>query len=76
MKYWEMIADGLSREGWSVGWSKFTSTIEGRKMWSADARKAEGARFVNQAEDLGAAFMELEMQCRKKREASAETSRD
>jgi len=51
MKYWEMIADGLSRKGWSVGWFKFTSTIDGRQMWSADARQKDGARFIVQAEE-------------------------
>lgn len=63
MKYWEMISDGLRRKGWSVGWFKFTSTIDGRQMWSADARQDDSARFVVQAEELGAAFLELEMQC-------------
>jgi len=63
MKYWEMIADNLSRKGWSVGWFKFTSTIDGRQMWSADAWNGEGPQFIVRAEELGSAFLGLETQC-------------
>lgn len=35
MKYWEIIADRLSKAGWSLGWvSAFDS--EGRTMWIVD----------------------------------------
>lgn len=63
MKYWEMFSDGLRRKGWSVGWFKFTSTVDGRQMWSADAANSDGRRLVVQAENLTVAFLELEAQC-------------
>lgn len=65
MRYWELIADGLQRDGWSLGWFSFASTKDGQSMWSADARKGDGVRIVVQAEDLTIAFLELETQCRR-----------
>jgi hypothetical protein len=65
MRYWELIADGLQRDGWSLGWFSFTSTEDDRSMWSTDATKGDGRRIVVQAEDLTVAFLELETQCRR-----------
>src|SRR5262245_51483052 len=59
MHYWELIADSLKREGWSLGWFGFT-TAEGVRMWSADAKCNDGPRIIVQAESLGTAFVELE----------------
>lgn len=62
-KYWEMIADDLSRAGWSWGmvgyWRK-----DGTRMHCVDAHRDDGCRFIVQADDLLAAFLELERQCR------------
>ena len=58
MKYWEIIADRLSKAGWSLGW---VSAIDrdGRTIWIVDAH-GYGKRFIVRAEELLAAFLELE----------------
>src|SRR6266404_6757043 len=45
VKYWEMIADNLSKAGWSLG---CVSAIDsnGRTIWIADAYRGDGKRFV------------------------------
>jgi len=44
-KYWEIIADNLSKAGWSWG---CVSAIDsnGRTIWIADAHRCDGKRFV------------------------------
>jgi hypothetical protein len=48
MKYWEIIADKLSKAGWS--WS-CVSAIDsnGRTIWIADAHRDDGKRFAVRA---------------------------
>ena len=50
MKYWEIIADNLSKAGWSLG---CVSAIDssGRTIWTADAHRDDGKRFVVRAEE-------------------------
>src|SRR5438874_4489937 len=59
MKYWEIIADNLSKSGWSWG---CVSAIDsnGRTIWIADAHRDNGKRFVVHAEEKLTAFIELE----------------
>jgi len=59
MKYWEIIADNLSKAGWSWG---YVSAIDsnGRTIWIADAHREDGKRFVVHADELLTAFVELE----------------
>ena len=59
VKSWEIIADNLSKAGWSWG---CVSAIdcEGRTIWIADAHRADGKRFVVHAEEKLTAFLELE----------------
>jgi hypothetical protein len=59
MKNWEVIADDLSRAGWSWG---YVSAIDshGRTMWIADAHRDNGKRFVVRADEKLTAFLELE----------------
>jgi hypothetical protein len=59
VKYWEIIADNLSKAGWSCG---CVSAIDsnGRTIWIADAHRDDGKRFVVRAEEKLRAFMELE----------------
>jgi len=45
VKYWEIIADRLSKAGWSLGWVSAID-CEGRTIWNADAHRADGKRFV------------------------------
>jgi hypothetical protein len=59
MKYWEIIADNLSKAGWSWG---CVSAIDsnGRTIWIADAHRGDGKRFVVRAAEKLSAFLELE----------------
>ena len=56
---WEIIADNLSKAGWSWG---CVSAIDsnGRTIWIADAHRDNGKRFVVHAEEKLDGFVELE----------------
>jgi hypothetical protein len=59
MKYWEIIADNLTKAGWSWG---CVSAIDssGRTIWIADAHRDDDRRFIVRAEEKLTAFVELE----------------
>jgi hypothetical protein len=59
MKYWEVIADKLSKAGWSLGWVSAVDS-EGRTMWIVDASRDNGKRFVVRSDEKLTAFLELE----------------
>ncbi len=63
MKYWEIIADNLSKAGWSWG---CVSTVdsEGQTIIVADAHRDDGKRFVVRADEKLTAFIELESSIR------------
>jgi hypothetical protein len=50
VKYWEIIADRLSKAGWSWG---YVSAVDsnGRTIWIADAHRDDGKRFVVRANE-------------------------
>ena len=58
VKDWEIIADNLSKAGFSVGW---VSAIDDhrRTVWIVDAHR-DGNRFIVRADERLTAFMELE----------------
>ena len=58
MKHWEIIADDLSKAGWSWG---CVSAIDsnGRTIWIADAHRG-GKRFIVRGDEMLTAFEELE----------------
>src|SRR6266576_465764 len=58
-KYWEVIADNLSKSGWSWG-CVATVDREGRTIWIADAHRGDRKRFVVRADEKLTAFLELE----------------
>ena len=58
MKYWEIIANKLSKAGWSLGWVSVLD-CEGRTSWIADAHRADGKRFLRAQVKL-TSFLELE----------------
>ena len=58
MKYWEIIADNLSKAGWTWG-CVATVDREGRTIFVADARRGDGQRFVVHADEKLTAFLEL-----------------
>jgi len=59
MKYWEIIADKLSKAGWSLGYVAAIDS-EGRTIWIADAHRGDGKRFVVRADEKLTSFLELE----------------
>jgi hypothetical protein len=58
-KHSEIIADNLSKAGWSWG---YVSAIDanGRTIFVADAHRDDGKRFVVRAGEKLTAFIELE----------------
>jgi hypothetical protein len=58
MKYWEIIADNLSKAGWSWG-CVATVDREGRTIFVADAHRYDGKPFVAHADEKLTAFVEL-----------------
>jgi hypothetical protein len=58
-RYWEIIADNLSKAGWSLGWVSAVES-EGRTIWIVDAHRDDGQRFVVRADEMLTAFLELE----------------
>jgi hypothetical protein len=54
-----IIADNLSKAGWSLGWVSAVDS-EGRTLWIADAHRDDGERFVVHADEKLTAFLELE----------------
>ena len=57
MKYWEIIADNLSKAGWSLRWVSALD-LEGRTIWIVDAH-GYGKRFIVRADELLTAFLGL-----------------
>jgi len=55
VKYWEIIADNLSKAGWSLGWVSAVDR-EGRTIWIVDAH-GDGKRFIVRANELLIAFV-------------------
>ncbi len=57
VKYWEIIADNLSKAGWSWG---CVSAIDsrGRTIWIADAHRDNGKRFVVRADEKAGCVLE------------------
>jgi hypothetical protein len=74
MKYWEIIADNLSKAGWSWG---YVAAIDrnGRTIWIADAHRNDGKRLVVRAGEKLTAFIELEWAIRLDTNGRADISR-
>jgi hypothetical protein len=58
-KYWEIIANNLSKAGWSWGCVSAIG-FNGRTIWIADAHRDDGKRFIVHADEKLTAFLELE----------------
>jgi hypothetical protein len=58
VKYWGIVADNLSKAGWSLGYVSAIDS-EGRTIWIADAR-CDGKRFIMRTDELLTAFLEVE----------------
>lgn len=58
MKYWEIVADGLTRQGWSWG---YTSVLTARgTVHIVDAHRGDSCRFIVHSDERLTAFLELE----------------
>jgi hypothetical protein len=63
VKYWEIIADNLSKAGWSWGCVSAVDS-RGRTIFVADAHQGNGQRFIVRADEKPIAFVELELALR------------
>jgi hypothetical protein len=59
VKYWEIIADNLSKAGWSWG-CVATVDSNGQTIFVADAHRDNGKRFIVTADEKLRAFLELQ----------------
>ncbi len=59
VRYWEIIADNLSKAGWSWGCSSQIDST-GRVLFTADAYSRGGRRFTVLSDEKLSAFLELE----------------
>ena len=55
MKYWETIADNLSKTGWSWGCVSALDA-QGRTIWIVDAH-GDGKRFIVRADEILTAYL-------------------
>jgi len=58
VKYWEIIADDLSKAGFSLGWVSVLD-VQGRTIWIVDAH-GYGKRFIVRADEMLTALVELQ----------------
>jgi hypothetical protein len=61
MKDWEIIADNLSKAGFTLGCVSMINS-SGQTIFVADAHRDDGKRFIVHADDKLTAFAELERQ--------------
>ena len=59
MKYWAIIADNLSKGGWSWGCVSAVDS-DGRTIFIAGAHRGNGKRFVVRADEKLTEFLELD----------------
>jgi hypothetical protein len=59
VKYWETIANNLSKTGWTGGCVSGVD-LRGRTTFVADAHRNDGRRFVVRSDEKLTAFLELE----------------
>ena len=59
VKHWEIIADNLSKAGWSWGCVSALD-LAARTIWITDAHRDNGKRFVVHADEKLTVFLELE----------------
>ena len=66
---WEIIADNLSKAGWSRG---CVSAVDfgARTIFVADAHRGDGRRFIVRADEKLTAFVEVEAAIRDRNELS------
>jgi hypothetical protein len=70
-RYWEIVADNLSKAGWSWGCVSAADS-RGRTIFVADAHRDDGNRFIFSADEKLTAFLELERVTRESFRLNAE----
>jgi hypothetical protein len=63
VKFWEVIADNLSKAGWNSG-CVATVDREGRTIFVADAHRGDGRRLVVHPDEKLTAFLGLQSSLR------------
>ena len=58
MKYWEIIADKLSANGWT--WGYCSAVTQHGWRWVVKAYCGDGRRYIVKANELLSALLELE----------------
>jgi hypothetical protein len=58
VKQWEIIADNVSKSGFSLGWVSALDA-QGRTIWIVDAH-GYGKRFIVRADEMLTPFVELQ----------------
>jgi hypothetical protein len=58
MNYWEIMADNLSKAGWS--WDYFSANTRDHWRWIVYAHCDDGRRFIVHSDKLLSAFLDLE----------------
>jgi hypothetical protein len=71
---WEIIADNLSKAGWSWGCVSAIDS-DGRTIWIADAYRDDEKRFYVRADEKLTALMELESTIRAQNAQTAQPRR-
>jgi hypothetical protein len=59
VKYWKIIADKLSKSGWSWGCVSAADS-RGRTIFVADAHRGDGQRFIVCADEKLTTFVQLD----------------
>jgi len=59
VKYWELVADKLSKAGWSLGWV-LSRGFQRANDLDCCAHRRDGKRLVVHADEKLTAFLELE----------------
>jgi hypothetical protein len=65
VKYWEIIADNLSKAGWNCSCISSTDH-KGRQFWVVAAERDDAGRFIVHADEVLTAFVDLESAIRLK----------
>jgi hypothetical protein len=55
VKSWEIVADNLKKTGWSCGYVA-TVDYEGQTIWTVEAHRDNGKRFVVRADEKADRF--------------------
>ena len=58
MKYWEIMADNLSKTGWS--WGYCSDVTRDGWRWIVDAHRGDGRRYIVYSDELLTEFLKLE----------------